>query len=124
MISFSKIKWALFGNDDDGPCGDEHFMPKLKCRTLKKILWWCRNPMHNLMFYVPPFGFANWDYVTQEEKILLKYFRFVTSTRRNPKTNQYKKLHWLGFKIPNVWEAYIGHRPDRGNLGFAFRTAH
>lgn len=47
--------WALFGNEDDGLCppwfgGD-------KPRWLRIVLWWLRNPFHNLAFYV--FGVAD-----------------------------------------------------------------
>lgn len=43
--------WALFGNEDDGYYGDDRWRNG-RDKTLKlAILWWFRNPFHNLFFY-------------------------------------------------------------------------
>lgn len=43
--------WAIFGNEDDGYYGDDNWR-KGRDKTLKlAILWWLRNPAHNLCFY-------------------------------------------------------------------------
>lgn len=48
--------WALFGNDEDGVLGDRNYNPAQIDSIWWRIGWWLRNPMHNLMFHVPPFG--------------------------------------------------------------------
>lgn len=60
--------WALFGNDDDGIYGDANWNPTRKQSWLIALLWWLRNPCHNMCFYVinvkPPFdrhSRNNWD---------------------------------------------------------------
>ncbi|MFT4172833.1 MAG: hypothetical protein QM639_09765 [Rhodocyclaceae bacterium] len=42
--------WAIFGNEDDGyaPPGFEVARPQWQ----RAVLWWLRNPAHNLTFYV------------------------------------------------------------------------
>ncbi len=45
------LAWALFGNLDDGPTGPADFEPG-RPAWLRAMLWWLRNPFHNLTFYV------------------------------------------------------------------------
>jgi len=47
-----KLLWALFGNDDDGVYGDLNWNPNQEKTIKRAILWWLRNPFHNLTFYV------------------------------------------------------------------------
>ena len=47
----SWLLWVLFGNADDGALGTPDFHPT-RPAWLRRILWWLRNPAHNLMFYV------------------------------------------------------------------------
>lgn len=54
-----RVLWALFGNDDDSVIGDKVWNPEQLDTPLIRIKWWLRNPLHNLMFYVIPFGFGN-----------------------------------------------------------------
>lgn len=47
------LAWALFGNDDDGLFGEEASYKLEKPNTLcKAAVWWARNPLHNICFYV------------------------------------------------------------------------
>ena len=48
MRLISRIAWALFGNDDDGPAPD-FYRPS---PWVIALCWWFRNPAHNLTFYV------------------------------------------------------------------------
>lgn len=44
--------WAIFGNEDDGPYGDDKWRAG-RAKTWKlAVIWWFRNPFHNLFFYV------------------------------------------------------------------------
>jgi len=60
---FSKIVWALFGNDEDSVIGDGNWNPEQRDTIWIRIKWWFRNPAHNLMFHVPPFGFMGRDFI-------------------------------------------------------------
>lgn len=62
LVSFVLL-WAFFGNDDDGLFGDESWRAGRARTPLLALLWWLRNPFHNLTHYV--IGFAGrtveWD---------------------------------------------------------------
>lgn len=63
---FAFWMWALFGNADDGPYGDEKWRAG-RAKTFRLALeWWFRNPAHNLCFYV--IGHADRDHVFSGEK--------------------------------------------------------
>lgn len=49
---FAWLAWALFGNEDDGPYGDLNWNPAQEQTLKRRVLWWFRNPAHNLCFYV------------------------------------------------------------------------
>lgn len=46
------LVWALFKNEDDGEIGDRNWNPEQKDSWKIRILWWIRNPAHNLCFFV------------------------------------------------------------------------
>ncbi len=53
MIIFSKIGWALFGNDEDGIYGvGTKWNPNGEQTVQRAIGWWFRNPFHNLTHHV------------------------------------------------------------------------
>lgn len=47
-----RIVWALFGNEDDGIYGDEKWRAGRAKTWNLAVIWWFRNPFHNLFFYV------------------------------------------------------------------------
>lgn len=52
LLRWLRPLWAIFGNDDDGLYGDDRWRAG-RAKTLKlAVLWWFRNPFHNLFFYV------------------------------------------------------------------------
>lgn len=117
-----QIAWALFGNDDDGVLGDHWWNPEQRDTIWIRIRWWFRNPFHNLMFYVPPFGYGRWD-IDPEGKVVETWYgkktiRVARSARRGNRVLAFRE-----FKVPNVIEGYFGHR-ERGNFGIALRRAH
>lgn len=106
-----KILWALFGNDDDSIIGDDTWNPTRDNSIKTKVLWWLRNPFHNLMFYVVPFGFCNKEFtrigtvgVFKETGgwgwALLKY--------------KYWRMPFISYY--GIIKFYIGWR-ERGNFG-------
>lgn len=44
--------WAFFGNDDDGLFGDERWRSGRPETVWLAVIWWLRNPFHNLTWYV------------------------------------------------------------------------
>ena len=61
LLRWLDIGWALFGNDDDGYFGDDKWRGGREKTLWLAILWWFRNPFHNLFFYV--IGVADRDRV-------------------------------------------------------------
>lgn len=108
MKLINNIVWALFKNDDE-PLR-EGYTP---------FQWWLRNPFHNLMHYVPPFGFKN-----KENKKWLYPMRGLWEEGRilNWNLGRYKlwPLFMISFKYKNI-EAYFGHRSPEGVFGITFR---
>lgn len=52
LLFIPQVRWALFGNDDDGFYGDLSWNPTGKKTWWTAVRWWGRNPCHNLCFYV------------------------------------------------------------------------
>lgn len=50
--SIAWLLWALFGNEDDGPYGDDKWRAGRARTWWLAVQWWVRNPFHNLFFYV------------------------------------------------------------------------
>lgn len=44
--------WSVFGNADDGPCGDDKWRRGRPDTFWLRVQWWLRNPAHNLTHYV------------------------------------------------------------------------
>ena len=122
-FSISDLKWALFGNDDDGVCGDTWFMRERECDWWKKFRWWVRNPLHNLFFYVPPFGYADGTWTFVDRKTIKTWYgqKLIRTFRKDDKTVTLNFREGDINSINREW--YVGHR-ERGNLGFAFRKQH
>lgn len=107
------LLWALFGNDDDGYYGDLAWNPTRKESLIVAVLWWLRNPFHNLTFYVV--GLANktgWTRYGRYPKDV-----FAPSGGWNWCYIRYGWL-WLPFISyqGSIGKFYIGWR-ERGNFG-------
>lgn len=121
------VLWALFGNDDGGLYGerDHNWVVNLGRgeRTLKTaILWWLRNPLHNLFWHV-----LDWPASTA---LVLKDMPGFWFVLRPPTQWLSHEPHaqvtiwpiyigWRGTK----WEGYFGWRGTAGRLGFALRRS-
>lgn len=110
---FDKIIWALFGNDLDGPIGDNKWNPKRKDDIAIRIQWWFRNPCHNLTWHV--IGFAQYDTV-----------RFDFQKEDGPGWNyamsyvpDKQSIYPFFLYQGKVWTFYIGWR-GRGTFGIKF----
>lgn len=65
-VPFKGLLWAFFGNEDDGPYGDNKWRAG-RSKTFKLALeWWFRNPAHNWCFYV--IGIADSDHYFEGRK--------------------------------------------------------
>lgn len=95
------VKWNPFGNYDEP-------MPPIdkwqdKPRWVRQVLWFIRNPFHNLFAYVLGFRDKDW------------------------KLDIWKGRDGLNVVLPFMsyrkgrFEAYIGWRPDSRMLGIALR---
>ena len=112
MIHLIWLAWALFGNDEDGVLGDRSFNPEQRDTIWIRVSWWCRNPLHNLMFHVPPFGLVGLRFVREGNCAVF----------REPEGGwgwaviYYK---WMRFPFISYYgrvKFYIGWR-ERGNFG-------
>lgn len=52
LLRWFDLAWSLFGNDDDGYFGDDKWRAGRNKTLYLAIVWWFRNPFHNLFFYV------------------------------------------------------------------------
>lgn len=52
ILRWFNLSWAIFGNDDDGLFGDARWRAGRPESLWLAIVWWFRNPFHNLFFYV------------------------------------------------------------------------
>lgn len=107
----SKIIWAIFGNDEDGPIGDARWNPERKDTIWIRIKWWVRNPFHNFTHHVigihgEPFTSAQ----VYEKGNLQKHFRYLNGKRYPYWIYNNGRLEW-----------YVGWRSS-GAFGIAFRT--
>lgn len=63
------VTWALFGNDEDGICGERSLVETFKggpVNLAQFLRWTFRNPFHNLFFHVlawPGGPFFKWGSV-------------------------------------------------------------
>lgn len=116
----ANLRWALFGNDDDGIYGPDWFN-KGRETSWVAIKWWLRNPCHNLTFYVPPFGYALWTRVPGAVRVTATWYGKKTERKFCKVWN----IKWLAFReFKTSWiEGYFGHR-ERGNFGVALRRPH
>lgn len=124
--------WALFGNDEDTPCGEashyyqEHgFMPGFKSWWW----WWRRNPFHNLFTHVIAWPFpsavvfawnarAGWQfYWVARVSVWWQGDDESFSLALLPPDLQGRGLKLFG----RIWELYAGWHQK---LGFAFRKFH
>lgn len=113
----TKLIWALFGNDEDGVDGPSWFMPGAPLWQ-RRILWWWRNPLHNLVFHVwgvygkPRLMKGRFPYDMFNPNGGLNWTTTTTVTRKN--------LPYVSLKFKGH-ESYIGWRPTSGAFGIAFR---
>lgn len=52
LLRWFRLLWAIFGNEDDGIHGDDKWRAGRDKTWRLAVLWWVRNPFHNLFFYV------------------------------------------------------------------------
>lgn len=104
------LLWALFGNAKDGVVGDANWNPERVDTWKVRVLWWLRNPMHNLTWHV--LGVAHEDTVRYDER-----------RDDGPGMNRaYSVVPKYGMQLPywryigDGWEGYFGWRA-RGNFG-------
>lgn len=132
------IPWALVGNDDNGIFGEDAGRKpyKLEIRGKTFCSWTLRNPVHNLMFYVPPIGTAGLKKHHSFSLIKLNKNRIkLLTTEKGEVFGQgdnsfqfsiYDFKPFISLKIcyskNRQLDFYIGGRPD-GAIGFKFRPA-
>lgn len=128
------ITWMLFGNDDDGIFGEGKippYRPQQQINCWKALRWMCRNPLHNVCFYV--IGSAH--KVNSEFTIIkcsplkfsLFYYRPFPEPNFEKKSSFFLGFHgWKPFIFLNLvynqhhrGQFYLGWR-ERGNFGFKF----
>ena len=115
------LLWALFGNDDDGIFGTPDFHPTWPL-WLRAVLWWFRNPFHNLTFYVIGISVSSpsgkgvlpdtahrWGDYPQDV--------FNPNGGWNKCYTYYDGIVYLFRSYIGWWKFYIGWR-ERGNFGF------
>lgn len=110
----SKIIWAIFGNDEDGPIGDARWNPERKDTLWIRIKWWVRNPFHNFTHHVigihgEPFASIK----VYEQGNLQKHIRVM---QRNGERREYP--YWIYDNGRIEW--YFGWRSS-GAFGIAIR---
>lgn len=132
------IPWALMGNDDNGIFGEDKGSTPYKKEINAKTFcsWTARNPMHNLMFYVPPFGTASLKkhqsfslirYDEEGTKIFTTKKGEVFGDGRNSfQISIYDFKPFISCKISyskdRQFDFYFGGRPE-GAFGIKFRPA-
>lgn len=115
----NKILWALFGNDDD-PIPPAAYYSN-KPQWFRKMMWWLRNPCHNLFHYVlgirgKPFTVL---WYLKEDATLVEGFNIVI------------KKYYLLFPLISyqktfktyIFQFYLGWRRS-GALGGKLRFRH
>ncbi len=122
------VLWALFGNDLDGIDADSpqarEWRPDLRVGSWRRrVLWWLRNPLHNLLWHVlgvvdrqtqqRPVGYPRWGRFPEANLPPAGFtWNLAVIEARVP-------LPFAGLRIGTV-EVYLGWR-ERGNFGGAFR---
>lgn len=119
--------WALFGNDEDGICGERGGPPGFigMPATWRNFLrWWVRNPLHNLCFHVIAISFSRATILAGRSLTSPPFWPIgggvVLAVNGGP---------LLSFVWPNVVEGYLGWRPHRlgggwrGVFGIALRRS-
>lgn len=107
------VTWAFFGNELDGPLGDNRWNPERKDDIMTRVKWWIRNPMHNLTWHV--IGFAHkpstrYDINETDQKGWNHAWSILDETGK-----KYNFYLYIG----KTWTFYAGWR-GRGNFGFKF----
>jgi hypothetical protein len=107
--------WALFGNEDDGIYGDATWNPEGSTSFRTALLWWLRNPCHNLTWYV--LGVADYN-----REVTGEYGSEFIAPGGGPLFCLTRLLSgsWLRKALPlpflsytsNYVKAYIGWRPS------------
>lgn len=119
LSGFRKLDpfWALFGNDDDGYFGDDHWRAGRAKTFWLAAQWWFRNPFHNLFFYVIGVGDRQRTFWSRSDRLWGTVDGWT--------------FHWLkasgvpicfpfaSFQNPRI-SAYAGWRPY-GAFGFKFQ---
>jgi hypothetical protein len=125
--------WTLFGNNDDGIFGEDDPSDRHTAEITPEgaFLWWVRNPLHNLTFYVIGSAYTKNSAftlvkVSSSTFEVLKYHPAATQTYGGKHTSLLLTLHgWKPFvslriDYGRLFDCYAGWRP-RGNFGFTLR---
>lgn len=108
----TKLIWALFGNDEDGPYGaGTNFNPEGKKAWCIAVRWWFRNPFHNLTHHV--IGIYGEDFRTYSIYENFPGWSKMTRVLRG------KTYPYWNYQAP-TWQFYIGWRSS-GAFGIALR---
>jgi hypothetical protein len=109
------IAWALFGNADDGAAPADYLPGKPAWR--RRLAWWCRNPLHNLTFYV--IGCVDRDSLSlgrEPDKVFLDAAGWNWA---------WTFAGWLPRPFVSyrgtTWRGYIGWRPPGGAFGLKWQ---
>lgn len=125
--------WALFGNDDDGLFGEGHhalyWRSEAPPSCKKALLWFLRNPFHNLTFYVLGSAWTEnselvFLSVTDEKVDYFTYSPVAKTNFASSSTSLFIGLHgWKPFISMRICysasargDFFIGWR-ERGNFG-------
>ncbi len=128
--------WAVAGNDDDGIFGEAYSPPYSTNIDLVTFMRWnVRNSLHNLKFYTPPVGSANWKKHYNFCLFGIDGNRLKLMKNRDPGffgegkasfhivLNDFKPFISARFPLTRrkEFQSYFGWR-ERGNFGLSFRT--
>lgn len=114
LLRWFNFTWALIGNDDDGLFGDDRWRAGREKTLWLAIVWWFRNPFHNLFFYVV--GIADRPrafYSSREWGSPGWTFHAINCTEP---WLRWVWLPFISYRSPRV-SAYVGWRPY-GAFGF------
>lgn len=108
--ALSFILWALFGNEQDGLTGDPAWNPERADTWKVRVLWWMRNPFHNLTWHV--IGLVHLDTIRCDEHMEDGPGMNRAYSMTSPGGTRYPFWRYIG----DGWEGYFGWRA-RGSFG-------
>lgn len=127
----NSIIWALFGNDEDGIYGTQKFRDEW-CWGARPcwwvaVLWWLRNPLHNLFIHSLRWRSTNVygviRYNTKDGLQFFKKYHFELWQSDDPESSEFKLQAWppgWSFRTRNLEGCGLWGKWD-GRIGFSFR---